>query len=67
MWSKRDIIVFLAGAFTFHTLAHLTIAMTDTLPIRVFNIIIDKQMNLLGIVVNGLIASGLIWWANKTR
>ena len=67
MCSKRDTIFFLAGAEAFHTLSHVIIAFTGTLPIKVFSIIWTQQLNFLGIVINGLVTCGLLWWASRLK
>lgn len=64
MWDKRDIILFLAGAEAFHTLTHIVLALSDSLPIRFFSLSWTKQLNMIGIVINALITALLIWWVS---
>lgn len=67
MCSKRDVIIFFAGVEAFHTLSHLLISFTDTLPIKVFSITWTQQLNVLGIVINGIITLGLFYWASRLK
>jgi hypothetical protein len=67
MWSKKDTIVFLAGAEAAHTLSHLFINYYCPLPIQFWSIMWTPQLNLIAIVVNTLITIGLLWWASKLR
>jgi len=65
--SKRDVVVFLAGAEAFHTLSHMVIQFTSMLPVTVWGIHWTPQLNLFGIVINGVITLGLLWWASKLK
>lgn len=65
--SKRDWILFAAGAEAFHALSHITIYFAGILPMKFLFIEWTPQLNLVGIVVNGLIALGLLWWADQLR
>lgn len=67
MCSKGDLIVFLAGAQTFHTLSHILLSFTETLPIKVFSITWTQQLNIVAIVINGLVTAALLWWASRVR
>lgn len=67
MCSKRDTVIFLAGAETFHTLTHVIINFTHTLPIKVFSITWTSQLNLMAIGINAVITVGLLWWASKLK
>lgn len=62
--SKRDIIIFAAGAQAFHTLSHIIIYFSHTLPLQFFSYTFTAQMNSVAIVLNGLITVGLIYWAH---
>lgn len=62
MWIKRDIILFLAGAQTFHTLSHILLAFSGSLPIRFFNFWWTKQLNILGIIINMAVTAALFYW-----
>lgn len=63
MFTTREILIFLAGAEAFHTLSHLIIAWSGTLPIKFFGVTWDKQSNLYGIIINAVITAGLLWLA----
>jgi hypothetical protein len=67
MWSKKDLIIFFAGVEAFHTLSHLMIAVSGTLPIQFFFITWTQPLNIIGIIVNGLVTIGLLWWASRLR
>lgn len=68
MFRKRDVVVFLAGAEAFHTLAHIVIAYSGTLPIKFFFIEWTSQLNLYyGIGLNALVTIALLWWASKLK
>ncbi len=67
MCTKRDALVFLAGAQVFHTISHVIINFTDTLPIKVFSITWTQQLNVLAIAINGLVTVGLFWWISRLK
>ncbi len=67
MCSKRDIVIFLAGVQTFHTLSHILLSFTETLPIKVFSITWTQQLNLFAIILNGLTTLGLLWWSSSLK
>ncbi len=67
MFSKRDIVIFFAGAEAFHTLVHIWFSMAGTLPIKVFNFSLTPQLNMFAIVLNAIITIGLIWWAHRLK
>lgn len=64
-WSKRDIFIFFAGAEAFHTLTHVIISVSGTLPLQFFYITWTQQLNLLAIIINGAITIGLLIWASR--
>ena len=65
MCSKRDIIVFFAGVEACNTLSHVIISYSGTLPIEIFSVTLTQQLAFAGIVLNGLITAGLLWWAHR--
>lgn len=67
MWSKRDWIIFLTGAVFFHTLSHLIIQLSGTLPLRFFFINLTPQFNLIITIVSALVTLGLFLWSNKFK
>ena len=64
MWTKKELILFLAGAEAFHTLSHIFIAYLKILPIKFLSIKWTQQLNLFAIIANALITLGLIYWAH---
>ena len=58
----RDIIIFLTGAQAFHTLGHILIRFTHTLPIKVCGINWTQKLNNFAVVINLLITVALFWW-----
>lgn len=67
MITKRDVLIFLAGAMAFHTLSHLVLAVSGILPFTFFNIVWTQNKNTLAIVLNAIITFGLLWWAGKQQ
>lgn len=67
MWSKKEILIFLTGAQTFHTLIHIIMSFSGTLPINFFFINWSFQLNLIGIIINALVTMALFWWVSKLR
>jgi hypothetical protein len=64
MWTQKEIVLFLAGAQTFHTLSHVVVAYLNILPIRVFNMWWTQKLNIIMIVINALLTAGLLWWTS---
>lgn len=62
MCSKRDLIVFFLGAQTFHTLSHILLGVSHSLPLHFFSITVTSHSNLILILVNALITAALAWW-----
>jgi len=67
MFSKRDIIIFLAGIEFYHSFVHLMFALSGTLPLTVFFITFTTQLNLLGLITHGLISFILLVWASRLK
>jgi len=67
MFSKKELIIFAAGAEAFHTLSHVVIQCTDILPITIYSIQWTPALNILGIVVNAAVTVALLRWASKTK
>jgi len=67
MFSWRDLIVFLAGAEFFHTIAHIILPHIVIFPLHFKHIIFTKDLNALAIVVNGVITLLLLWWAYNIK
>lgn len=67
MFGKKEWILFFAGAEAFHTLSHILISFTDTLPVKFYSIEWTQQLNMYGIVINALVTVALLWWYAKTK
>lgn len=67
MYTKREWIIFFAGAEVFHTLTHLFFFFSGSLPLRFFDIIFTQSLNTGAIIINAIAAIGLLYWAQKTR
>jgi hypothetical protein len=65
MCSKRDAIIFLAGAQTFHTISHIFLMFSNTLPISAFGITITPEINYAATIFNAVTAAALVWWAMR--
>ena len=65
MWSKRDILIFLAGAQVFHTFSHIVIALTQTLPINILGWNYTQHINIYMTLINLVVAVWLLWLAKK--
>lgn len=66
-FTKKEWIIFFAGAQTLHTVSHILLAYSGTLPIQFFSYIITEKFNGWAIVINALITGWLLWWASKTK
>lgn len=64
-FTKKEWIVFFAGAEAFHTLSHLLLYIS-AVPFYFYGIIVTPQLNLWAFVINAIITLWLIWWANKS-
>ena len=67
MLLKKDVLFFLAGAMTFHTVAHMVLYWSGLLPLTLFGMVITEQLNVVAIIVNLLITIGLLYYAFKVR
>lgn len=63
--TKKHVIIFLAGAAAFHTLAHILFAFSGKLPMHVWGMNWTQGYNLVAIVVSAVITAGLLFWASK--
>lgn len=66
MRNKKHILLFLAGAEAFHTLAHLILAVSDLLPFTIFGIMVTPVLNMSAVAINAFITLGLLTWASRT-
>lgn len=67
MYSKRDILMFLAGAMVFHTVSHIFLPVLGLLPMQVFSFVLTYQVNVVIIIMSALVSVGLLWWARNTK
>ncbi len=63
MWSKKDSLIFLAGAMTLHTLSHLMIHFANVLPLKFYGIVLTYSFNFYVIIFSTVITIALLWWA----
>ncbi len=67
MWTKKDSLIFLAGAVAFHALSHLTIHFANILPLQFYCITLTHNLNVYIIIFSTLITIALLWWASHTK
>lgn len=63
----RDIVLFLAGAEFFHTIAHYMLPFIVTFPLNIHVIELTENMNMGATFVNGVITILLLYWAYKLK
>lgn len=66
-WTKKDVIVFFAGAEAFHTLMHIFLPRFIQLPMQFGNMMYTQQWNIAAIFFNAVITIGLLWWASNEK
>lgn len=67
MCSKRDIIVFFAGAQAFHTLSHILLGLFVTLPMQLSFMTLTPLLNFWAILINAGVTAVLLWWASTLK
>lgn len=65
MWSKKEIIIFFAGAQAFHTFSHFFMWAINFPVFQYFSWTITPQFLFLSGIINALITAVLLWWASK--
>lgn len=65
MFSTREWIIFFAGAEVLHTISHIVLSFSGTLPLTFWGFEFTSQWNMIAIVINALIAVLLLWWASR--
>jgi len=65
MLSKRDFLIFLAGAMFLHTLSHLMGAFIFTFPYDFKFIVLTSNMNLWIIIISAVLTLLFLWWAER--
>lgn len=61
----RDVVLFLAGAEFFHTLAHVMMSYFMTMPVDMKIMLVTSTMNNYAIVGNALVTVLLLWWVRR--
>lgn len=69
MCTKKEVIIFFAGAEAFHTFAHLMLTVSGLLPLHPhwLPFAITPQFNAFALAFNALITIGLLYWASRIR
>jgi len=65
MCTKKNILIFLAGAEAFHTIAKLGLYFSGLLPLPLFGIVWTPHMVLGAAVIHAIITVVLLWLACK--
>lgn len=63
--SKKDCLIFLAGAAAFNAVIHAIFAYAGTFPFHYMTMEWTQQMNMISIIVNAVVSVGLLWLAHK--
>lgn len=66
-WSKRDWLIFAAGAQAFHTFSHFILGISVSLPIQIVSFSFTQGYNLWTIIINGANTHLLLWLVSKER
>lgn len=56
MFTKREWIIFFAGAQSFHAISHIILSFTRSLPITFFGIAWTQPLNVIAIIINVILA-----------
>lgn len=67
MCSKRDMVIFAAGALALHTISHLTLQFSHILPLKMFGFTLTSDLNMYAIGGSAVITIALLWWASKLK
>lgn len=67
MCTKRDVIIFSAGAMAFHTLSHIAFAFFFTLPLQFSFITLTPTLNFWAIITSAIMTGALLWWAAQLK
>lgn len=65
MWTKKEALLFLAGAEAFHTVSHIFLSGSHLLPFTAYGITVTQTFNAVAIAINALITGILLVWAHK--
>lgn len=66
MWTKKELILFIAGAEAFHTYIH-GLMYFNILSVQLPYFAITPQVVLFGFVFNAFVTVALLWWASKLK
>lgn len=64
MYTKRDLAIFAAGALASHTLSHIILQFSHTLPLHVFSHTFTSSMNVVAILINAFATVGFLYLAH---
>lgn len=70
MFTKKNTIMFFAGAAAFHTLSHILLYFTDVLPMRLCSccsFIFTPEMNFWAVIISAAVTVGLLYWASQLK
>lgn len=67
MLTRKETLIFLAGAAAAHTLTHLVLRFADVLPLTVFGHEITQTNNMYCIAISAIIAVGLLYYAKGLK
>lgn len=67
MWTKREILIFLAGAATLHTLSHVMLQFAAVLPLNFWGIIVTYSLNTYALIISALVTAALLWLISRTK
>jgi hypothetical protein len=65
--TKKQWVIFFAGAEAFHTLSHIMLYFSDMLPFAFYSIQVTQQLNLWAVFINGIATILLLNWAKKLK
>ena len=63
--TKREWLIFFAGAEALHTTSHIMLHFSNSLPMNFYTFTITHQINLWAIIFNAAATVVLLWWARK--
>ena len=62
-FTKKEWIIFFAGAEAMHTVSHALLYFSGGLPMTFYSWVITAQLNAWAVIINAFITIGLLWWA----
>jgi hypothetical protein len=65
MWTKKELIIFFAGAETFHTLSHILLYWS--VPFTFWGITISPALNMWAIIINAAVTIWLFMWLKQLQ